>query len=147
MPYLSNVINSPGTSIFSPFTESIIFATIFKQVLENKQRSAIPKTGENNSRRGFWDDHNSLRQALKIRGEALLLKYPASLSHSDPILLFTKMVAQVAMLQLYRTMESVLCEIGDSQNTILTLKCESLIATREILSLSRSILSLSSLKV
>lgn len=145
MPCLSD----PGTAMdqnkCSPFTESIILASICRHLAVHRQRSATE--GNQASAPGFWDRHNWLHETVKARTSLFSTSHPAALQHSDPMLLFTSMMAHAVVLCLCNIMESVCGETQDYQTAVAAFRHRALLAARNILTLSRSLSQLSYLKV
>lgn len=146
MSCLPDAINSLDQSGLSPFTESIILATLFRQVIAHRQQSATNDIRSNNLQ-DFWNRHNQLVEMLKSRADALTHNYATSRQYSCPMLLFTSMLAQAIVIFLCNILESVHCETDESYNTVAAFRHRSLSAARGIFNLSRSIAPLSFLKV
>lgn len=146
MPCLTSPTNSLDPSERSPFTESIILASICRNLAVHRQRSAAEGV-QGYAPQAFWDRHNWLDEMIKTRTGPLLLNYPPSLQHSDPMLLFTSMMAHAMILCLCNIMESVQCETPEYQDAVAAFRHRSLLAARKILTLSRSLAQLSYLKV
>ncbi len=147
MPCLSDPTNPLDQIKRSPFTESIIFASICRHLAVHRQQSTTDCVQGNAPPQAFWDRHNWLNEVVKMQENPLLLSYPTPLHHSDPILLFTSMIAHAIVLCLCNIMESVHCEAHDYQNAVAAFRPGSLLAARKILDLSRSLAQLSFLKV
>ena len=79
--------------------------------------------------------------------DLLKVDYPASLRHSDPMLLFTSMMVHTVVLCLCTIMESVRCETRDYQKAAAAFRQRSLLVARDMVALSRSLAQLSCLKV
>ncbi|KAK8054266.1 hypothetical protein PG996_013567 [Apiospora saccharicola] len=95
----------------SPFTESVIGATICGRVLEHKQKSPTRPCQE------FCRQHRSLNALLAHR--IRMLRIYASLEYPDPIITFVTLAAHIAVLMLYDLIESR--PLGnDAQGTQLT---------------------------
>ncbi|KAK8023340.1 hypothetical protein PG991_006579, partial [Apiospora marii] len=95
----------------SPFTESVIGATICGRVLEHKQKSPTRPCQD------FCRQHRSLNALLAHR--IRMLRIYASLEYPDPIITFVTLAAHIAVLMLYDLIESR--PLGnDAQGTQLT---------------------------
>ncbi|MCJ1473383.1 hypothetical protein MMC13_002034 [Lambiella insularis] len=143
---LSDPTNSLEQSERSPFTESVILASMCKHLAVHRLRSATDRM-QDNARQAFWDRHNWLNEMIKTRVGQLSINYPTSLQYSDPMLLFATMMAHAMVLCLCNIMESVHWETHDYQNAVATFRHRSLLAARNITSLSRSLAQWSYLKV
>ncbi|KAJ5593791.1 hypothetical protein N7537_010695 [Penicillium hordei] len=143
MPFLATVLSSNTSSVFSPFTESIIFATIIRRVTTNTCDCSVK------SSKSVWEKQISLNMIVQTRLKALSSKYQNFVFPlpDDPMHMFTMMLAQASVLYLYSMQHSLVRMAQNNQSAILTLEHESLLAAGEILSLSTSILNLSFLKV
>ena len=146
MGFLSEAVTSIDQTVLSPFTESIILATICGRALSHKQQSAVEQV-YNNIAPHFWDRHEWLDTILKTRAGILILNYPSSTQHSDCMLLFTNMVAQTTVLYLCKVMESMSWETDEYRSAIAEFKQRSLQAAQEIVNLTRSLSHLSYFKV
>lgn len=82
----------------SPFTESVIGATICGRVLEHKQKSPTRPCQE------FCSRHRSLNALLAQR--IRMLRIYASLEYPDPIIAFVGLAAHIGVLMLYDLIES-----------------------------------------
>jgi multisubunit Na+/H+ antiporter MnhF subunit len=82
----------------SPFTESVIGATICGRVLEHKQKPPAQACQE------FCRRHRSLNALLAQR--IRMLRIYASLEYPDPIIAFVALAAHIAVLMLYDLIES-----------------------------------------
>ncbi|GFF27086.1 hypothetical protein IFM61606_09882 [Aspergillus udagawae] len=82
----------------SPFTESVIGATICGRVLEHKQKPPTRACQE------FCRQHRSLNALLAQRIK--MLRIYASLEYPDPIIAFVALAAHIAVLMLYDLIES-----------------------------------------
>ncbi len=146
MGFLSEAITSVDQTALSPFTESIILATICGRVLSHRQQSAVEHVYSNVPQH-FWERHEWLNAIWKTRADILLLQYPSSSQHSDCMLLFANMVAQTTVLYLCKVMEAMAWETDEYRGVIAEFKQRSLQAAREIVNLTRSMSHLSYFKV
>ncbi|MCJ1378977.1 hypothetical protein MMC17_002076 [Xylographa soralifera] len=147
MPCLSDPTRSLAEGERSPFTESIILASVCRYLAVHRQQSATEGAQGTTTLQAFWDRHNWLSEMLKSRTGPLALDYPTSLQHSDPMLLFTSMTAHALVLCLCTILEAAPCETADHQNAVAAFRHRALLAARRILALSRSLAHLSYLKV
>ncbi|GAM82785.1 hypothetical protein ANO11243_007710 [Dothideomycetidae sp. 11243] len=85
----------------SSFTETVIEATICGRVLEHKQK---PPAKTRDSAHEFCRRHRTLAALLAQRIK--MLRMYASLEFPDPILTFTALAANIAVLMLYDLIES-----------------------------------------
>lgn len=143
MPFLATVLSSNTSSVFSPFTESIIFATIIRRVTTNTCDCSVK------SSKSVWEKQISLSMIVQTRLKALSSKYQNFVFPlpDDPMHMFTMMLAQASVLYLYSMQHSLARKAQNNQSAVLTLEHESLLAAGEILNLSTSILHLSFIKV
>ncbi|KAJ5953915.1 hypothetical protein N7501_008194 [Penicillium viridicatum] len=143
MPFLATVLSSNTSSVFSPFTESIIFATIIRRVTTNTCDCSVKGS------KSLSEKQISLSMIVQTRLKALSSKYQNFVFPlpDDPMHMFTMMLAQASVLYLYSMQHSLVRKAQNNQSAVLTLEHESLLAAGEILDLSTSILHLSFLKV
>lgn len=146
MGFLSEVITSVDQTAFSPFTESIILATICGRALSHRQQSVVEHVYSNVPQH-FWDRHEWLDTILKTRTKILRMNYPPPSQHADCMLLFTSMVAQMTVLYLCKVMVSMSWETDEYRSAIAEFKHRSLQAAQEIVNLTRSLSHLSYFKV
>lgn len=111
----------------SPFTESIIVATLCGRVLlDHKQRppSLSPQqqqTTMHHSNRHrepayeFCRRHRSLNVLLTQHLKMLQMQFPSPMDHSDPTHIFIALAACVAIFMLYETIESNPLESSEVQ--------------------------------
>ena len=130
----------------SPFTESIILATICSRTLAHKQQSTAERV-YNHMPQLFWDRHEWLYSMLKTRYDYLTLQYPSAMQHTDCLLLFTKMMVQSNVLYLCRVIESIPWETNDYRSAIVDFKQKALLAAKETVNLTRSLPHISFFKV
>lgn len=102
MSFLADMIQVVGLewpyNNLSPFTESVIGATICGRVLEHKQKSPTRPCQE------FCSRHRSLNALLAQR--IRMLRIYASLEYPDPIIAFVGLAAHIGVLMLYNLIES-----------------------------------------
>lgn len=102
MSFLADMIQVVGLdwpyNNLSPFTESVIGATICGRVLEHKQKSPTRPCQE------FCSRHRSLNALLAQR--IRMLRIYASLEYPDPIIAFVGLAAHIGVLMLYDLIES-----------------------------------------
>ena len=146
MGFLSEAITSIDQAGASPFTESIILATICGRALSHRQQSVVEHVYSNVPQH-FWERHEWLYSMLKMRCDNLLLNYPSAMQHADCMLLFTNMMAQTTVLYLCKVIESMPWETDEYRSTIFEFKQNSLLAAQEIVNLTRSLPHLSYFKV
>ncbi|KFZ17735.1 hypothetical protein V502_04426 [Pseudogymnoascus sp. VKM F-4520 (FW-2644)] len=146
MGFLSEAIASTDQNWSSPFTESIILATICGRALAHGQQSAVEHV-YGNVPEHFWDRHEWLDMMLMIRSNNLLQNYLPATQHVDCMLLFTRMMAPTAVLYLCKVIESVAWETEEYSGAIAEFKQRSLVAAQEVVGLTRSISHLSYFKV
>ena len=130
----------------SPFTESIILATICGRTLSHRQQSVVEQVYSHVSQH-FWERHDWLHTILQTRCDSLMVQYPSAMLHTDCLLLFTKMMAQTTVLYLCRVIESMPWGKDEYRNAIVDFRQKSLLAAKEIVNLTRSLPHLSNFKV
>lgn len=146
MGFLSEAMTSLDQTGASPFTESIILATICGRALAHKQQSSVEHI-YNNDPQHFWDRHDWLDTMLKMRTENLLLHHSSTTVYADCMTLFVNMIAQTTVLYLCQVIESMTWNADEYRNSIIEFKQRSLVAAQEIVNLSRSLSHLSYFKV
>ncbi|MCJ1333132.1 hypothetical protein MMC10_009826 [Thelotrema lepadinum] len=150
MPCLTDATQLLSRSKRSPFTESIILASICRHLAVHRQCSALDMAQaqqHQQQHQALWDRHSRLDEMVKAYGGLLLLNYPTSLQHSDPLLLFTSMMAHAVVLCLYSIVELVGYDSHDRQNAVAAFRQRAPGLARSILDLSRSLGQLSYLKM
>lgn len=146
MGFLSEAITSMDLAGVSPFTESIILATICGRTLSHRQQSVVEHV-YNHVPQHFWERHEWLYAMLKTRCDNFVLQYPSAVQHTNCMLLFTNMMAQTTVLYLCRVLESITWVTDEYRSAIADFKQTSLLAAKEIVSLTRSLPHLSYFKV
>ena len=106
MRSLSEVVTLMDLTRASPFTESIILATICGRTLYHRQQSVVEHVYSHVPQQ-VWERHEWLYTILKTRHHNLLLQYPLEMQHTNCMLLFTNMMAQSTILYLCRVIESI----------------------------------------
>ena len=130
----------------SPFSESIILATICGRTLCHRQQSVVERVYSHVPQQ-FWERHQWLYSMLKTRHNNFLQQYPPTMQHTNCMLLFTNMMAQTTVLYLCKTIESITWETDEYCNAISDFKQRSLLAAKAIVNLTRSLSQLSYFKV
>lgn len=120
MCFLSEFINEadgerPNESV-SPFTESIIVATIYGRILEHKQRPSFayqhhlhlqhPDRNRDTTYYEFCRRHRSLSALMTQHIKTLSMHLSSPSEHSDPALIFVALTAHTAVLMLSENLES-----------------------------------------
>jgi hypothetical protein len=144
--FLTEAIVAENPMRSSPFTESIILATIGGQALAHCQQFSAERAYKAVSQ-NFWGRHDWLAELVRTRADTLMRNYPPASQHSDSLLLFTNMVAHATILNLCKVMESESWESTEYWNACVEFKQRALLAAREIVILSRSLVHLSYFKV
>ena len=146
MGFLSEAITLMDLDRASPFSESIILATICGRTLCHRQRSVVERVYSHVPQQ-FWDRHQWLYSMLKTRHNNFLQRYPPTMQHTNCMLLFTNMMAEMTVLYLCKTIESIIGETDEYFNAISDFKKISLLAAQAIVNLTRSMSQLSYFKV
>jgi len=144
--FLTEAIVAENPVRSSPFTESIILATIGGQALAHCQQFSA-ECAYNTVSQTFWGRHEWLGELVRTRVDTLMLNYPPASQHSDSLLLFTHMVAHATILSLCKVMESKSWESTEYWNACVEFRQRALLAAKEIVILSRSLAHLSYFKV
>lgn len=144
MAPLRHPVNSLDQSKLSPFTELVILETIFKDAIALRQKSSHNGCSDFQHLR---EQHNLLIEMLTSRVNAIVQNYSKRLQHSDPILLFSAMLAQALILYLCNSLESLPHETDKYPNTVAKARQKSLQTTREISSLSKFVAQVGYIKV
>ncbi|RYP04697.1 hypothetical protein DL765_010100 [Monosporascus sp. GIB2] len=119
MCFLSDMINGvdpagPSDNV-SPFTESIIVATICGRALEHKQRSLVvhqqhvhlhPSDRNRDATYEFCRRHRALNTLVMQRIKMLSMHVSSTPEHPDPILVYVVLAAYMAVFMLCETIES-----------------------------------------
>ena len=130
----------------SPFTESIISATICGRTLSHRQQSVVEHVYSHVPQL-FWERHEWLYSMLRTRHDRFLQQYPTAMQHTNCMLLFTNMMTQTTVLYLCKIIESIPWQTNEYRGTISDFNQRSLLAAKEIISLTRSLSHLSYFKV
>ncbi|OKL58352.1 hypothetical protein UA08_06013 [Talaromyces atroroseus] len=138
----SDFISTPQSS----FSECIILATICGRTISHKHLSMVDGMYGSNPQE-FWSRHEWIDTALATRISMLSLTYPFQPEHMDPMLLFTKMIAQTTILCLQKIIESTTWETGEYNNLILEYEQRSRLAAKETVELAKELTHLSYFKV
>ncbi|KAA6409142.1 MAG: transcriptional regulatory [Lasallia pustulata] len=146
MGFLSEAITANDQSAMSPFTECTILATISGRALSHRHQSLVENIYVDASQ-DFWERHQWINATLTDRMQIMSHKYPPALQHVDSMLLFTSMMAQAAVLYLYKIMMRVTPATEENQAVMMEYQTRSLIAAQEIANLSKILPQLSRFKV
>ena len=130
----------------SPFTESIILATICGRTLSHRQQSVVEHV-YSHAPQQVWERHEWLYTILKTRHDNFLLQYPLETQHTNCMLLFTNMMAQSTILYLCRVIESIPSDTDEYRRALFDFKQKALAAARAIVNLTKSLSHLSYFKV
>lgn len=145
MGFLSEAITANDQSAMSPFTECTILATISGRALSHRHQSLVENIYVDASQ-DFWERHQWINATLTDRMQIMSHKYPPALQHVDSMLLFTSMMAQAAVLYLYKIMMRVTPATEENQAVMMEYQTRSLIAAQEIANLSKILPQLSRFK-
>ncbi|KEY71252.1 hypothetical protein S7711_02359 [Stachybotrys chartarum IBT 7711] len=146
--FLSEAIAS-GSQVgsFSPLAETVILATICGRIMSHQQRSTVERT-YGGAPQQFWERHQRLETILSQRIQALSLKAPPSdLAFVDPVLLFTDMMAQAAVLFLDKIMQTSTFERDGNGTPIEKYESHLVSAAHKIVIQAKMVQSLSFFKV
>ncbi|KAH8692012.1 fungal-specific transcription factor domain-containing protein [Talaromyces proteolyticus] len=130
----------------SSFSECILLATICGRTLSHRHLSMVDGLYGTNPQE-FWSRHEWIDTALSTRISMLSLTYPFQLEHMDPMLLFTKMIAQATILSMQKIIESVTWDSDEYSNLVLEYEQRARLASKEIVELARALTHLSYFKV
>lgn len=130
----------------SSFSECIILATICGRSLTHQHLYMADGIFGINPQ-DFWSRHEWIDTALSARISILSLTYPFQLEHMDPMLLFTKMIAQATILCLQKTIESTVWDSDPYAGFVLEYEQRARIAAKEIVELAKALTHLSYFKV
>ncbi|KAL2813943.1 fungal-specific transcription factor domain-containing protein [Aspergillus cavernicola] len=144
--FLSEEMAGTTPSQVSPFTECVLLATIWGRCLSHKQLSSVESIYGDTSQ-DIWVRHQWLHSTLMRRIRALSSNYPAASQQIDPMLIFTIMVAQTALIYLNKVIESKPCETTDRHTTVTSCKAQALVAGQQVIDLTKALAQLSQAKV
>ncbi|CRG91749.1 putative transcriptional regulatory protein C777,02 [Talaromyces islandicus] len=130
----------------SSFSECIILATLCGRSLSHQHLSMVDGIYGTNPQE-FWGRHEWIDAALSTRISILSLTYPFQLEHMDPMLLFTKMIAQATILCMQKIIESIAWDSDDYAGLILEYEQRARLAAKEIVELAKALTHLSYFKV
>lgn len=146
MSSLAEAMASTDMTGKSPFTESIIIATIYGRALSHRHQSIvepvyslIPEV--------FWDHHDLLYTTLKTHYNSLVKQYSTAMQQTDCMLLFTNMMVQTTVLYLGKVMESMTWETANYRAQMLDFKQKTLVAAKEMVNLTKWLPHISYFKV
>ncbi|KAJ5999869.1 hypothetical protein N7481_000278 [Penicillium waksmanii] len=143
--FLSEEIAAECDQIVPSFTELIVFVTIGARCLSHKQQAVVePVYG--NGAQDFWNRHHWLHSLLTQRIRRVSRIPTLSSLTTDPMRLFANMVAQTALIYLYRVMNLSPSDRLKEQ-TMPGYEEEARAAAKEIVSLTKFVDELSIFKV
>lgn len=148
MGFLSDSL-APGDFNLAPqssFSECIILATICGRALSHQHLSMVDGIYGTNPQE-FWSRHEWIDAALSTRISILSLTYPFQLEHMDPMLLFTKMIAQATILCMQKVIESIAWDSNEYAALVLEYEQRARMAAKEIVELAKALTHLSYFKV
>ncbi|KAG0646229.1 transcriptional activator [Hyphodiscus hymeniophilus] len=108
---------------------------------------AIDQTKTSPLTENFWDRHQWHDEMLKARAATLCAMYPSVSQDADCMLLFANMILHTTILCLGKAMESVQWQGDQYQDVVVAFKQRCLVAAKEIVNLSRSVVYISYFKV
>lgn len=138
MGFLSEEITATSPTVMSPFAECIVLATICGRALLHKHCASVEHVYGHTSQ-DFWDRHHWIDNILTQRITMLTMKYPPASQHIDPMLIFTEMVANTAILFLYKIIELMPCQTPTSSANVIEYKQRATKAAGEIVSITRAL--------
>lgn len=130
----------------SSFSECIILATICGRSLSHQHLSMVDGMYGTNPQE-FWSRHEWIDATLSTRISILSLTYPFQLEHMDPMLLFTKMIAQATILCMQKIIESTVWDSEEYAGLVLEYEQRARMAAKEIVELAKALTHLSYFKV
>ncbi|KAF3390939.1 Asperfuranone cluster transcription factor afoA [Talaromyces pinophilus] len=138
MGFLSEEITATTPTVMSPFAECIVLATICGRALLHKHCASVERVYGHTSQ-DFWDRHHWINNILSQRITMLTMKYPPASQHIDPMLIFTEMVANTAILFLYKIIELMPCQTPTSSANVIEYKQRATKAAGEIVNITRAL--------
>ncbi|PCH03971.1 Transcription factor [Penicillium occitanis (nom. inval.)] len=138
MGFLSEEITATTPTVMSPFAECIVLATICGRALLHKHCASVERVYGHTSQ-DFWDRHHWINNILSRRITMLTMKYPPASQHIDPMLIFTEMVANTAILFLYKIIELMPCQTPTSSANVIEYKQRATKAAGEIVNITRAL--------
>ena len=105
----------------SPFAECIVLATICGRALLHKHCASVERVYGHVSQ-DFWDRHHWIDNILTQRIKILTLKYPPASQNIDPMLIFTELVANTAILFLYKIIHIMPCQTPEGSANLIEYK-------------------------
>lgn len=138
MGFLSEEITATTPTVMSPFAECIVLATICGRALLHKHCASVERVYGHTSQ-DFWDRHHWIDNILTQRITMLTMKYPPASQHIDPMLIFTEMVANTAILFLYKIIELMPCQTPTTSANVIEYKQRAVKAAGEIVSITRAL--------
>lgn len=138
MGFLSEEITATTPTVMSPFAECIVLATICGRALLHKHCASVERVYGHTSQ-DFWDRHHWIDNILTQRITMLTMKYPPASQHIDPMLIFTEMVANTAILFLYKIIELMPCQTSTTSANVIEYKQRAVKAAGEIVSITRAL--------
>lgn len=150
MGFLSETLSTTGQSTLSPWAECLIMTTILGRALSHRNQAATAETVLGvfpSSTYDFWERHQCVNTLLTQRINAMLLRYPATSQHVDPMLLFAKMLARTTVLYLYKTMDKTICKMERELMVRINYKSFAAQAAQELVDLTKTLARLSYFKV
>lgn len=146
MTFLSDIMEAGDALPSNPALECIVFSTLWGQVLSQEQdfKSGQPSAERNAT---HWQRHASLGNLVAQRTDIFLKSHLPSNVLSDPLLLFTNMMATTVQLVHRQAAESIPCQTNEQQEALHKYREEAEAAAHQLLRLSKHLPSRSLLKV
>ncbi|KAK0717836.1 hypothetical protein B0T26DRAFT_776826 [Lasiosphaeria miniovina] len=136
--FLSQAMGARSQSTLSPLAECSILVTICENALSHHEQSMIESTfGSMPSDAQFWLRHDWLSCMLSKSLESLDVNYPGMAGVTDPLLLFTSMMAHSVVIYLCQIMEASGMQSHYSP-TVDEFQNRAMIAAREIARFARA---------
>ena len=150
MGFLSEAITADDQCAMSPFAELIICATISGRALSHRHQSSVENIYvENvctNAYQDFWNRHQWISTTLMQRIHILSNNYVPASQQTDPMLLFTNMLAQTTVLYLYNMMRFVTPGAIENRAVCMDYQRCSLAAVEEMVTLTKTLARLGCFK-
>lgn len=144
--FLSDAIGTSGTANLPPFTECVVLATICGRSINHRHQTMVERL-YGHAPHDFWDRQQWLDSILTQQIQILSLQYCFPSQQVDPMVLFTTMLSNAALLYLFKIIEPTSSEPKDQQVSFMEYEKRSLSAAQKIAHLAKALSQLSCFKV
>ncbi|KAI0885864.1 fungal-specific transcription factor domain-containing protein [Annulohypoxylon maeteangense] len=143
MDFLHDAIAIGDRSTLSPFAECVILLTLGGRCIMHRPRIRAAETLYGNDSLEFWARYEWLDTTLDKRRRRLGQILPATATSTDPMLIFTHMIAATIVIHLMETLSSRSFSTAQHRMAMDAYKDRAIQAAREIVLLAKSVTQIS----